>query len=139
MYNRADIRGTPAFEAFDPLTSQNLLAGSEPPLGPTTRLLLDDSLNLAQFTVVGLNAGRLVPAVFGVTPAIGVLAHAASSGAANATKYGEVFLTGDFNVGDDSPLVFDASFDTLAKKVSVASPTLKFRTRRATGSAAGVA
>lgn len=140
-YAYADKRGLPAFEELDTLTQQNLLAGSEPGLRATLRLLLGDSLSLAALSVVGLNAAKkLVLATWNATPAnaitpIGVLVHAATSGASNATKYGEVWLTGNFNAGIDSPLVWDATFDTLAKKIGavVGNPDLIFRSRLATG------
>jgi hypothetical protein len=146
-YDRAGIRGMPAFESTDYALDSNLLAGAEPRVQAPTRILLADSLTLEQFTVVGLNASnKLVKAFYDVdadlvTP-IGVLLHAATSGVANTTIHGEVLLTGCFNAGesadgDDSPLVWDASWDTLAKKVGsvVGNPNLQFRSRRATGSA----
>ena len=63
--------------------------------------------------------------------AVGVLVHAATSGAANTTKFGETWLTGCFNAGDDSPLVWHVSFDTVAQKVAatVLNPNLQFRSR----------
>lgn len=136
-YLNADKRGVPSFEQLDNVTNTNLLAGAEPGLQPAQRILLGDSLTLAQFTVVGISSGKLVKAVQGSITPIGVLAHAATSGAANTTKFGEVLLTGNYNADADSPLVWDASFDTLAKKVGavVGNPNLVFRSRSATGSA----
>lgn len=138
-YKNADVYGVPAFEVMDLYVDSNLLAGAEPGLQPSTRILLADSQDLAQFAVVGLNAtGKIVMAAYNATLAsavkpVGVLAHAATSGASNTTKYGEVFLTGVFNAGDDSPLVWDASFDTLVKKTEwvglVGNPNLIFRER----------
>lgn len=237
-YLNADKRGLPAFEALDEYTQQALLAGSEPGLGATVRILMADSLTLAQFSVVGLNASKrlalatqapvaasrtigsgnaaltftaVTPGAAGndisvivlaagtaavdvdgheitITPATGaptatavaaqinadeaasllvsvaaggtgasnvatqsevqlqngadqivpcgVLAHAATSGASNTTIHGEVFLTGNFNAGSDSPLVWDSTYDTLAKKAgaTTANPNLIFRSRKATGS-----
>lgn len=54
--------------------------------------------------------------------AIGVLAHAAALGATGSGN-GNVWLTGCFNAGDDdtnagSPVVWHASFDTVAKRVN---------------------
>lgn len=140
-YLKSDVRGKPTFEALDQLVPQQLLAGSEPGLSPTTRILLASSIALAPLSVVGLDANNhLVLATYNAVAAnaikpIGVLLHAATSVAANATIHGEVFLTGNFNAGDDSPLVWDATFDTLAKKVAsvVGNPNLIFRSRRATG------
>jgi hypothetical protein len=139
-YINADKRGTPSFEALDPAVNTNLLAGSEPGLTTPQRILLASSKTLAQFTVVGLDTnGNLTPAIATsgseIAP-IGVLAHAATSGASNTTIYGEVLLTGNFNADADSPLVWDASFTTLALKTGavVGNPNLVFRSRAATGS-----
>lgn len=140
-YEFASRRGTPAFEELDTYTQQNLLAGSEPGLSPTVRILLASTLVLAAFTVVGLDANKkLVKATWNADPSlaitpIGVLLHATTSGAANTTDHGEVFLSGNFNAGADSPLVWDASFDTLLKKTSsvVGNNDLMFRSRLATG------
>lgn len=143
-YLNADKRGVPMFEQLDQAVDSNLLAGSEPGLTVPQRILLASSLTLAQFTVVGLDAtNALTPAITGsVDPdddikPIGVLVHAATSGASNTTKFGEVWLTGNYNAGTDSPLVWDASFDTLAKKTGavVGNPNLIFRSRKATGTA----
>lgn len=141
-YLNSDVRGTPTFEALDRLTDSNLLAGSEPGLSAPTRILLASSLALATLSVVGLDANKhLTLATTGnvdpaddITP-IGVLVHAATSAAANVTIHGEVILTGNYNAGPDSPLVWDASFDTVAKKVAsvVGDPNLIFRSRKATG------
>lgn len=135
-YLRADTRGTPSFEALDPAVNTNLLAGSEPGLTVAQRILLGDSKTLAALTVVGISSGKLVAAVSGSITPIGVLVHAQTSGASNTTKFGEVWLTGNFNADADSPLVWDASFDTLAKKTGAVqgNPNLVFRSRAATGS-----
>lgn len=135
-YLNADKRGTPSFEALDPAVNTNLLAGSEPGLTAPQRILLGDSKTLAAFSVVGLASGKLVLAVQGTNTPIGVLLHAAASGASNTTIYGEVLLTGNFNADADSPLVWDSSFDTLAKKTGAVqgNPNLVFRSRAATGS-----
>lgn len=128
-YKNATSRdGLPAFEVLDNMVDANLVAGAEPAIQAPVRILLDDSLTLEQFTVVGVSAGKLVKAVYNATVAsgvkpIGVLRHKAVSGATNTTIYGEVWLTGCYNVGNtdaggDSPLVWDASFDTLAKKTT---------------------
>lgn len=137
-YKNADAHGVPAFEVLDTYTQQALLAGSEPQLSPAVRILLADSLTLAQFTVVGLDptTKKLVKATYNATEAnaikaIGVLVHAATSGSSNTTIFGEVWLTGCFNIGTDSPLVWDSSFDTEAKKLAwhVGLPGLLFRRR----------
>lgn len=141
-YQNADAHGLPAFEVKDTYVQQNLMAGAEPALQTANRFLLADSLDLDQFTVVGLDAsGDLVAATYNATLAsavlpIGVLVHAATSGASNTTIYGEVWLTGCFNADADSPLVWDASFDSLAKKTTwnglpqyQGNPNLIFRSR----------
>jgi hypothetical protein len=141
-YRYADAFGVPAFETLDTYVQQNLVAGAIPALRTATRFLMADSLTLAQFTVVGLDSsGKLVVATYNATVAsaikpIGVLAHAATSGASNSTIYGEVWLTGCFNADADSPLVWDATFDTLAKKTTWpglphfnGNPDLIFRSR----------
>ncbi len=127
-YQNADARGTPAFESLDTYLDSNLVAGAEPAIQSPVRVLLGDSLTLEPFTVVGLSAGKLVRATYNATIAsairpIGVLLHRAVSGAANTTIFGEVLLQGNFNAGSndsgaDSPLVWDATFDTLAKKTT---------------------
>lgn len=139
-YANAAAHGVPAFEALDTYTQQHLLCSASPRLGETVRVLLADSQTLAQYAVVGLDAnGKLVPAnATGgseIEP-IGVLSYAATSGASNTTIHGEVHLTGDFNIDDDSPLVWDASFDTAAKKTFApvpGNPNLMFRSRTASG------
>jgi len=143
-YQNADARSVPVFEQLDSYIDSNLTAGAEPAISQPVRILLADSLTLAQFTVVGIDsAGQIVKALYNATPAsgvrpVGVLMQAATSGAANSTIYGEVSLSGCFNAGDndagrDSPLVWDASWDTLAKKTGgpliVGNPDLIFRSR----------
>lgn len=138
-YKNAAAHGLPAFEAMDLYTHQDLLAGAEPGIQAPVRILLADSLTLAQFSVVGINSsGKLVLATYNATLASaivpkGVLIRPATSGSSNTTKYGEVVLTGCFNAGDDSPLVWDATFDTLAKKTEwvgiIGNPNLIFRKR----------
>lgn len=126
--------GTPDFEELDTFINAHLLCSATPEQEPTVRVLLGDSLTLEQYSVVGLSAGKLVMATEDdpIAP-IGVLAHAATSGASNSTIYGEVHLTGDYNIDADSPLVWDASFDTEAKKtfapVADTGGRLMFRSR----------
>lgn len=132
--------GVPAFETLDTYHNGNLLASASPAQGETVRILLADSKTLARYSVVGLSGGKLVMAEADGTPitAVGVLAHPATSGASNSTIYGEVWLTGDYNIDSDSPLVWDASFDSEAKKTmaaGAANPNLMFRSRKASGAA----
>lgn len=142
-YANAAARGVPAFESLDTYIDANLTAGAEPAIQQPVRIMLADSKTLAAFSVVGLVAGKLVLATYNATigsavKPIGVLLHAATSGASNSTIFGEVLLTGCFNVGDndagrDSPLVWDSSFDTLAKKTTwegvAGNPLLLFKSR----------
>jgi hypothetical protein len=146
-YQNAGARGVAAFEVMDTFIDSNLVAGADPAIKQPLRFLLADSQTLAQFTVVGFDSsGKLVKATYNATLAsaikpVGVLAHAATSGASNTTVMGEVFLEGCFNAGStdagtDSPLVWDSSFDTLAKKTTWAglpvyngNPQLVFRRR----------
>jgi|GEM_PF-1924385 len=142
-YANAGAHGLPAFEELDIYVDSNLTAGASPAIARPNRILLGDSQTLAQYTVVGLSGGKLVKATYNGTVGsaikpVGVLMHAATSGASNTTKYGEVSLGGCFNAGSDdagadSPLVWDASFDTLAKKTTwegvVGNPNLVFRSR----------
>ncbi len=140
---KSQISGRPEFEVMDTYVQSDLLAGIEPGRQQPVRILLASSTTLAKFQVVGLNAaGALVAAVWNATPAniikpIGVLDHAVASGAGNTTISGEVILTGCYNVGDDdagtgSPLVWDASWDTAAKKIAsvVGNALLMFRRRK---------
>ena len=135
-YQNAGAIGAPAFEVMDTYTQQNLLAGASPARSQPQRILLADSQTLAKFTVVGLSGGKLVKAVYSTDPevaipAIGVLEHPATSGSSNTTKLGEVVLTGNYNVDADSPLVWDSSFDTVAKKKAACAPNpnLAFNSR----------
>lgn len=140
---KPSIVNRPMFEVMDTYVQSDLTAGAEPGRQQPVRILLASSTTLAKFQVVGLDANKkLVAATWNATPAnaitpIGVLEHAVASGAGNTTMYGEVVLTGCYNVGDDdagtgSPLVWDASFDTMAKKLAavVGSALLIFRVRK---------
>lgn len=121
-YDNVDGWGRPAFEVLDDYTMAVLLAGVTPPLGDPMQVLLADSQTLAIYTVVGLDANnKLVKATWNATPAnaikpIGVLARSAVSGASNTTVKGNVYYTGCFNIDEKSVLVWDATFDTEAKK-----------------------
>lgn len=138
-YQNANAHGVPAFENIDTYLNQFLLAQNEPGIQQPVRILLADSQTLAQFTVVGLSSGKLVKATYNATESsaikpIGVLVHAATSGASNTTIYGEVWLEGSFNTDADSPLVWDSSFDTVAKKqgYNTANSRLRFVGRTST-------
>jgi hypothetical protein len=143
-YKNAGARAVPAFEQLDSYIDSNLVAGAEPAISQPVRILLASSKTLSQFSVVGVDAsGHLTLATYDADPSlavkpIGVLMQAATSGASNSTIYGEVSLSGCYNAGSDdtgsdSPLVWDATYDTLAKKTAgplvVGNPDLVFRSR----------
>lgn len=141
-YRNADVYGVPAFEVLDTFVDANLLCTAEPPMLKTTRILMADSLTFPQFAVVGLDANRKVVWATPTVPAIGVVLHAATSGAGNTTKFAEVSLGGDYNTGiddagTDSPLVWDASMSTRALRnaTAVGNPALRFGTRLVTAAA----
>ena len=111
--------GLAAFESLDAWYSGFLLSGSDPKLEPGFPMEIAVGQALSQFQVVGLNSsGKLVPATWNASPssaikAIGVCtqAVAAPTGAGVTVP---IFLAGNFN---PDALVWDASFDTDAKKV----------------------
>lgn len=120
--------GRASFEVMDEYLQNFLLGGQHPELKPAVSAPLPNSVDYAQFLVVGRNSsGQLVPAVTGsVDPdddikAIGVLAHAAALGA-SGTGTGTFWYSGCFNI---DALVWDESFDTDAKKLAAfeGSPT----------------
>src|SRR5215217_3122005 len=127
-YQNAAAHGVAAFELLPEYVQGFLLAGAEPALQPTTRVLLGDSKTLVAFSVVGLSSGKLVLATDAIPP-VGVLLHAATSGATNTTIYGEVFLSGCFNIDADSPLVWHSSLDTEAERTANNNANLIFRRR----------
>lgn len=137
-YKNADVYGLPAFELLDTYLQQNLMAGAEPAMQTSRQILAGDSITLAQFTVVGIANGKIVAATWNATEAsaikpIGILAHGFTSGASNTTIFANVWVAGCFNIGADSPLVFDATYDTEAKKLAYNDPksNLLFRRRLA--------
>lgn len=119
--------GRAAFEELDTYLQNFLLGGIHPELKPAVSAPLPNNANYEQFTVVGKNAqGQLVRATWNSNPAlaikpVGVLAHAASLGASGAGT-GTFWYSGCFNI---DALVWDASFDTDAKKLAAfeGSPT----------------
>lgn len=119
--------GLAAFEELDTYEKDFLISGSWPVLSPGYPLPVEGEEELLKFQVVGLNGdGRLVPATWHATPAnaikpIGVVTQAVVGAADHSTTV-PVFYSGCFN---PEALVWDASFDTDAKKVNafVASPT----------------
>lgn len=110
--------GLAAFEALDDYDTGILLSGSWPVLSPGYPLPVTADLELDQFTVVGLTAGKLVKATWnadaelGVKP-IGVLTQHVIGNDTGTTTV-PVFFSGCFN---PDALVWDASFDTMQKKI----------------------
>lgn len=123
-YQNADTYGRAAFEQMDTYLPANLLAGDFPEIQAGFNFILANSTAaLAQFTVVALdNNGFLVKATATGNKAIGILWHRTDAVAADnqtvAKGRGIVCITGCFNLSADSPLVWDASFDTEEKKVA---------------------
>lgn len=118
-YKQADAYGRAAFEEMDRYLQSVLLAGAEPALEPAETYQVKESSTLELFRVVGFEGNvagaKLVPAVLGTTAAIGVMAHAVTAGASGVVP-GHVWRIGVFNIGTDSPLVWDATYNTIAKK-----------------------
>lgn len=135
-YKITDSYGLPLFETLDTYIQSTLMSGAEPAMQTSRQFLAGDSLNLPQFTVVGISGGKIVRATWNATEAsaikpIGILAHGFVSGASNTTIFANVWVAGCFNSGDDSPLVWDATYDTTAKKEAYNDPksNLLFRRR----------
>ena len=107
--------GAAAFEDLgDFQNDQFLLLGQHPklatfPLKPTSGVL-----PLAPFTVVTLSGGKIAAATSGV-PATGVLMHGIPVGGDANLSGAPVAYSGNFNI---DALVWDASFDTDAKKLA---------------------
>lgn len=103
--------GLAAFEELDNWTADLLISGNWPPLSPGYPLPVAADQELKQFEVVGLTAGKLVPAVKGgatpVTP-IGIVTQAVT-GASDGTTTVPVLYAGCFN---PDALVWDASYAT---------------------------
>lgn len=110
--------GLASFEVLDSHFQKFLLSGSDPKLEPGFPLEVATGVAFQQFHVVGLNASnKLVIATWNATPAsaikpIGVITQALASQGSAGVKV-PVFYTGCF---DPAALVWDASFDTDAKK-----------------------
>lgn len=100
--------GLAAFEALDDYSAGILLSGSWPVLSPGYPLPVTADLELQQFAVVGLSAGKLVMATAGGVKPIGVLTQHVV-GASDGETTVPVFYSGCFN---PDALVWDASFNT---------------------------
>ncbi|WP_031268951.1 MULTISPECIES: head decoration protein [unclassified Labrenzia] len=105
--------GLAAFEELDSYQQQFLLSGSHPPFATGIPMTIKASEDIKQFHVVGLDASDLiVPAVEGVTQAIGIASQAVI-GNVGGTTTAPIIYSGCFN---PDALVWDASYDTDAKK-----------------------
>lgn len=112
--DRSALAGVPSQSAED-ITSVDvaLFTGSAP--APLTQdLLVAASQTLAAYSLVGFDVnGRLVPALLGTTPAIGILVAAITTSASTTYAGAPVYRGGCFN---PDKLVWPASYDTDAKK-----------------------
>lgn len=91
-----------------------LITGNEPAV-MTRDHLVDASQTIPALTPVGLSNGRLVPAVSGVTQAIGILVIAVSTSASTTYQGAPVYRAGCFN---PDAINWPASYDTEAEKFS---------------------
>lgn len=90
-----------------------LITGDVPAISHTDENVAA-SQTLAALTVVGFDgSGRLIPAVLGTTPAIGVLVYAITTGVGETDKYVGVYRSGVFN---PRLLVWDATYGTDLQK-----------------------
>lgn len=118
MSNNIHIAQGDLTEAYVPFT---LLAGDVPALASRAEVILDVNAEVAQYTVLGriTASGKLqacvLTAMDGSEVPVGILAHAVGSAAANADATAPVYFSGNFNM---DALVWDASFDTEAKKLA---------------------
>lgn len=112
--------GLAAFEELDAYSADILYSGSHPQPAPGYPMAVTANLELKQFEVVALTAGRLVKATSAMK-AIGIVSQAVTGDAAGNTTV-PVLYSGCFN---PDALVWDASFDTLQKKIDAfsGSPT----------------
>lgn len=104
--------GLAAFEELDAYAADILYSGSDPKPAPGHPFPVTADLELKQFEVVTLTAGKLAKATASGTKAIGIVSQAVK-GNADGTTTVPVLWSGCFN---PDALVWDASFDTLAKK-----------------------
>lgn len=117
-YGGGDIRGRASFEEMDNYGQRFLLAGAEPRIeGAIAPIKQKASTTLAQYAVVGTDAnGDIAMATAdGTVKAAFVLPHGSTAGA-SGDVFPQLWYSGCFNTDDNSPLVWDASFDTQAKK-----------------------
>lgn len=118
-YKNADVYGRAAFDVLDNFQSDDLLAGSEPPLRPAMVLPGLASTAFTQFQVVGIDEdGFIAPAAApdAATPIkpFGIVAHAVTLGVGGGNVH--VLYSGCFAL--DAPLGWGASFNTDAEKLA---------------------
>ncbi len=126
-YKNSDVYGRAAFEQLDTFIADNLLAGSEPPLRPALVLPGLASTAFVQFQVVGIDEdGFVAPAEYDdedgwLVKPFGIVAHAVTLGVGGGNVH--VLYSGNFAL--DGPLVWAASIDTDALKLSgfIGAPT----------------
>jgi hypothetical protein len=105
--------GLAAFEALDTWSADLLISGSWPELQPGVTFIVTADEVLTQFQVVGLTAGKLVPATTTVTP-IGIMSQSVTGNAGGTTTV-SVLMSGCFN---PDMLGWDATFATDALKAN---------------------
>lgn len=113
--------GLAAFETLDSYSANILYSGSHPEPAPGYPFPVTADLELKQFEVVSITAGKLVKATASGSKAIGIVSQAVK-GASDGSTTVPVLYSGCFN---PDALVWDASFDTLEKKQAAfsGSPT----------------
>jgi hypothetical protein len=117
--------GVPSFEVVDTYNGKFLLAGNQPELAEAVGMAQKVSTTLPMFQVVTYDAtdGTIIAAVYDVAnayQAIGFTANASTVGSGGGNV--NIFYQGCPNI---DCLVWDASFDTDAKKLAAfrAAPT----------------
>lgn len=114
--NQEGTIGIPTHTTEDVLENDGPLFLSSHPDPITYDYEVAASQTLTAGQVVGFNgAGRLIPAVLGTTPAIGVMAIAITTDASTSYKGAKVYRGGHFN---HKRLGWDATYNTEAKKIN---------------------
>lgn len=112
---RAATAGIPTRTDYDvPATHVALMAGDSPEVF-VEELIVAANQTIAAYTPVGFDgSGRLVPAVFGATQAIGITIAAITTDSSTSYKGVGVYRGGCFN---KAAINWPASYDTDAKKI----------------------
>lgn len=112
--DRSALAGMPSQDAEDITSVDTALFSGHAPEPMNQDLIVAASQTLAAYSLVGFDgSGRLVPALLGTTPAIGILVAAITTSASTTYKGAPVYRAGCFN---PDKLVWPASYDTDAKK-----------------------